>query len=74
LNKERLKQKEHDQRPRSFFQNRLLEIMEKDSLATDLLLSLFVSVVNSYRKSSICEPFPDQFLNEFGEKKFEDLV
>jgi hypothetical protein len=53
-----------------------MEIMEREELAADLLLSLFITSALCYRKSSICEPFPEQFLIEggTGEKNYEELV
>lgn len=72
--KQRLQQKDHANQPRQFFQARLLEVMEKEGLAADLLLSLFITSALCYRKSSICEPFPEQFRGEGNEERnYEDL-
>jgi len=73
LSKERLIQKEHYTKPRTFFQNRISEIIEKDSISADLLMTLFISAVQCYRKSSICEPFPEDFITDNGERNYEDV-
>jgi hypothetical protein len=70
-----LQQKEHERQPRLFFQSRTLDFMEREGLAADLLLSLFITSALCYRKSSICEPFPEQFRVEGTEERnYEDLV
>lgn len=71
---ERLDQKEHKSKSRSYFQNRIQEIIEKEHLSADFLLTLFISAVQNYRKTSICEPFPEEFIGENGQdRNYEDI-
>lgn len=69
---ERLEEKEHKIKPRSFFQDRISEIIEKEPMSADLLLTLFISAVHNYRKTSICDPFPEEFV-EGPERNYEDV-
>jgi len=74
LVQERLEQKEHKSKERSFFQNRINEIIEKEPMPADMLMTLFISAVQNYRKTSICEPFPEDFVSENGhDRNYEDV-
>jgi hypothetical protein len=73
LAKERLVQKEHKTKTRAFFQNRILDIIENEVMAADLLMTLFISALHCYRKTSICEPFPEEFVLENDERNYEDV-
>eukprot|EP01126_Amoeba_proteus_P047357 TRINITY_DN5399_c0_g1_i10.p1 TRINITY_DN5399_c0_g1~~TRINITY_DN5399_c0_g1_i10.p1 ORF type:complete len:365 (+),score=52.57 TRINITY_DN5399_c0_g1_i10:488-1582(+) len=50
-------------------------LLKEDPLACDLLISLFATALFSYRRGSICEPFPckEFVVCETGEKNFEDV-
>lgn len=43
-------------------------------LASDLLLQLFIASLSSYKRSTLCNPFPSCFVNKDGEKDFGYLV
>lgn len=42
--------------------------------ASDLLMSLFLTALFSYRRAEICSPFPDDFFKPDGEKDFETVA
>lgn len=37
-------------------------------------MTLFLSALSTYRRAQICEPYPDEFFLEDGEKDFETVV
>jgi hypothetical protein len=73
LLKERLEKKNHNSNSRTFFQERVAKVLDGQEMCADLLVSLFVSAIQCYRKSSICEPFPEEFVRDDGERNYEDI-
>lgn len=52
----------------------VLSKIQKDPLAADFQISLFVSALLSYRHDSVLRPFPSGYFRENGEKNVDALV
>lgn len=48
--------------------------IKNDKFATDLLWSVFVAALQSYKFDSLLKPFPPPFTKEDGEKDIKSLV
>jgi len=51
----------------------LLQLLDRDLLACDVQLSLFVAAASSYRQDTTLRPFPPFFLTSSGERDVEGL-
>lgn len=51
----------------------LRELIDRDALAADLRLSLFVSAARSFKYDSCLQPFPPDFINGNKEKNIDEL-
>jgi hypothetical protein len=72
LRLERLKGKGFDAENRKATEERLRKRVTEDPVAADFLMSLFASSLSSYKKASVCEPFPDAF-TKGDEKNYEEV-
>ena len=52
----------------------LEQVVGGENKSADLLVSLFVAALQSYRYDSVLRPFPQIFLKENGEKDVKLLV
>jgi hypothetical protein len=69
----RLEEKGHSSRQRADIEQSIQLLIEKEPLTCDLLLSLFSTSLFGYRRSTICDPFPEDFIKG-EERNYEDAV
>lgn len=64
----------HDSPPVINLVPRVLEVINADLKTADFLWSCFYSAVQSYRRDTAARPFPQFFVDEYGDKDFEELT
>ena len=74
LRQERLNEKKANEEPRRSIEDRLSKILFEQPAAADMLLSTFSSALFCYRRASVCEPFPDAFVQSEHERNYADAV
>lgn len=72
LRQERLARKDPETLKRGAIEKRVRERLNQSPIGCDLLVSLFATALFSYRRGTVCEPFPPQFMR--GEKDFTSAV
>eukprot|EP01127_Copromyxa_protea_P018779 TRINITY_DN5980_c0_g1_i2.p1 TRINITY_DN5980_c0_g1~~TRINITY_DN5980_c0_g1_i2.p1 ORF type:complete len:357 (-),score=55.16 TRINITY_DN5980_c0_g1_i2:57-1127(-) len=70
LRVERLAKKDPESLKRAIVEQRVRERLEGSPVACDLLISLFATALFSYRRGTVCEPFPHEFSDRQGEKDY----
>lgn len=60
------------QKHRVFLEQRVVEAVTQRGAASELSLCLFSAALFSYRRGTICEPFPPYF--EQGDRAYDDVV
>lgn len=55
-------------------QERVVDLLERDLLASELKICLFMSALETYRYDSVLRPFPPVGLRDDGSKDVQKLV